>query len=195
MVDYILRNYPVSNEEYAELETSFDKLCMFAAHQLLNGNLKNNHTDELDDVIQSLRWAVVNAACYYKRQQYLEDCFKVYKEHITNKKALKTLSMLEDLWRNRTKKRQRFTEQNEMELDQLLNEYVKKEFRPNKNAPLVIDNRFKIYAKSCMWNFVRSIGKGITKMKSLRSKMVSLSQYDHVSGMMVGGHDKEDSYD
>ncbi len=81
-VDYIFQSFRLSDEEYAELDRRFGDLCHFVAWQLKKKNSRNNLTDELEDIAQELRWAIIRAGVYYKRQVYLEDCMKAVKDSV-----------------------------------------------------------------------------------------------------------------
>jgi hypothetical protein len=63
-------------------------------------------------------------------------------------------------------------------LDRIINKFVPKEHRPKKDAPLKIDSKFTTYCKAIVWNGQKSMGKKITREKSIRSGMVSLSEFD-----------------
>lgn len=183
-MEYIFQTFPVTNEEYAKLDSMFGDLAQYAAWQLIKKNAKNNHTHEQEDVAQDLRMAIVQAASYYKRQVYLEECFRVLKIYSKKDDSLKlVVDELIDLWENRTRhgaNRQKFGIAQEYMLDNLIKQFVPVLYRPNRNAPLRIDTKFKTYCKAITWNRQKSIGKKITREKMLRSGMVSLSEYDYL---------------
>jgi len=52
--------------------------------------------------------------------------------------------------------------------------------RPDRFAPLSIDSKFATYCKAIVWNGQKSMGKKITREKSIRSGMVSLSEFDYL---------------
>jgi hypothetical protein len=70
----LAREFPISNDEYQELEKSFGLLAKKASWQLLKKNSKNNHTDDFDDINQELSASLIIAGSYYKRQTYIEEC-------------------------------------------------------------------------------------------------------------------------
>ena len=185
MHNSIADNFPINNDEYLALEKSFGSLTKYASWQLLRKNAKNNHTDDFDDINQELVMSLIRAGSYYKRQVYIERCFDVAKKHVNDIFMCKVLEGLEDLWHKRTRhgaNRQKFGIAQEDLLWSIVKSYVPKEIRPKKNAPLKIDTKFTTYCKSIVWNANKSIGRKITKSKSLRSGMASLSDFDYLSG-------------
>ena len=60
----------------------------------------------------------------------------------------------------------------------LAGKFVQEIEMPSKNAQIIINNKFKIYAKRIIWNASRFIGKKITKEKTIRVGQVSLSEHD-----------------
>lgn len=182
---YIKQVYPISNEEYAQLEKKFGSLAHYAAWQLKRKNFKNNFIDDEEDVCQDLIMAVMDAAAYYKRQVYIIKCLEQVKLYVTDTFTQKIVEELVNLWSNKTKHgagKQKFGHFQEEILEKLVSQWVPLDDRPNKKAPLVIDNNFKIYCKQVMWNRQRTIGKKITRDKSIRAGMCSLSEFDYLSG-------------
>jgi hypothetical protein len=183
MNNNITSNFPISNEEYLNLEKSFGNLCKYASWQLLRKNAKNNHTDDFEDINQELIMSLIRAGSYYKRQIYIERCFEVAKRHIKDVFMCKVLEGLEDLWRNRTRhgaNRQKYGMQQERLLYAIVNKVVPLKERPKKNAPLKIDTKFSTYCKAIAWNAQKSLGRKITKEKSIRSGIASLSDFDYL---------------
>jgi hypothetical protein len=188
------------------LDDKFGKLCHYASWQLNKKNSKNNHTDDPEDTVQSLRIALIRAGSYYKRQTYIEACFNaiavIKREYVeddepdmptgpkyvdsmkhTSDKLLKDFcSHLLDLWNNKTRhgaNRQKFGDFQEELLDMLLRTVPKDQW-PDKNASLVIDGKFVTYCKQIIWNQQKQMGKKITREKSWRTGLVSLSEYDYL---------------
>lgn len=201
----IQNDYPVAKEEFLELNNKFGQLCHYAAWQLKKKNSNNNHTDDQEDIAQDLQIALMRAASYYKRQTYIEDCltllsssfglfvevdedgeihFKVTDKSDHNDKLIRSvIKELWDLWLNRTRhgaNRQKFGKYQEAILDLLVKKFVKKVERPKKDASLLIDAKFVTYCKQIIWNQQKAIGKKITREKSWRNGMVSLSEYDYL---------------
>ena len=180
----IINNYPVGEKEYAILEDKFGDLLHYAGWQLLKKNTQNNHTEEEEDIAQELRLSVIRAASYYKRQVYIESCFLSLEKYIIKDKfTVSVFSNLVELWKNRTKhgaSRQKFGPPQEEMLAKLVKGYVPKAERPNPEAPLKFDSRFNTYCKSIAWNQLKSIGRKVTKEKSLRSHAVSISEYSYL---------------
>ena len=182
----IVQDFPISNEEYFELEKSFAMLCKYAAWQLLKKNAKNNHTDEFDDINQELLMSIIRAGSYYKRQIYIEQCFLVAKEWAKDEFVLFVLQELENLWHNRTRhgaNRQKFGMHQEKLLERIMRQVVSKESRPNKCQPLRIDAKFATYCKAITWNAQKSMGRKITREKGIRAGQVSLSEYEYVGNL------------
>lgn len=181
----ILISFPITGEEYSLLMDALDKYCYYIAWQLKKNNTRNNSTDELEDIIQQLRFSVIKAAAYYKRQTYIESSLKILGSKIGDKFTGKLLTVLEKLWINRTRhgaNRQKFGDFQEVILDQLLKKYIPKKNRPKKNANLILDKKFMTYCKQICWNEQRAMGKKITREKGLRVGLTSISSFDYLGG-------------
>lgn len=175
--------YQISEEEFLLLDTKFGDLVHYAAWQLLKKNCKNNHTDELEDIAQELRMAIVRAGVYYKRQVFIESCFRAAEDHVADKLLNKIIKELGDLWRDRTKhgaNRRKFGLHQEKILEGIVTRYVPGEARPERSDPLTIDTKFITYCKAITWNCQKSMGKKITREKGWRSGLVSLSEFDYL---------------
>ncbi len=182
-MEYILHAFPVTNEEYKTLDEMFGKLAHYAAWQLVKKNVKNNHTDDPEDIAQELRWAIIRAASYFKRQVYLENSMAAARLYVRDPLVISVLDELEQLWRNRTKhgaNKQKFGQHQELILDDIVLKYVPDKDRPSKSASLQINRKFTTYCKAITWNCQKSIGKKITREKAIRSGIVSLSEYDYL---------------
>jgi hypothetical protein len=180
----IFQNFPLSNDEYTLLEAKFGDLCSFAAWQLIRKNVKNNHTDEMEDIAQQLRMAVIRAGCYYKRQVYIEQCLELVTKYCKDIFMETIVSELCNLWKNRTKhgaNKQKFGEHQENILKYLVLKFVPIDKRPNPKNCLRIDNKFTTYCKSITWNAQKSLGRKITRERSIRTGIVSLSEFSHLS--------------
>lgn len=178
--------FPITNEEFSLLDAQFTKLCWHAAHELKRKNSRNNYTDDPEDIKQELQISMLKAGSYYKRQEYIEKCFAVAKTFAKDNFMIKLIEELEKLWFNRTRhgaNRQKYGPYQEELLDKIVRKIVPKKLRPNKEAPLKIDNKFVGYCKSIVWNGQRSMGKKITREKSIRSGQVSLSEFDFLGSM------------
>lgn len=181
----IIIKWPISVDEYNELEKQFIKLCHKQAWILLGMNWKNNCSDEQEDIVQDLRISMIKAASYYKRQTYIESCLELLKEYIKDESNLLILDELNDLWENKTRhgaNRQKFGEKQELILDKLVKKHIPKNVRPNRSACIKIDTKFKTYCKQITWNELKQKGKKITREKFWRTGMVSLSEFDYVGG-------------
>lgn len=180
----VFESFPISNQEYQALENEFDKLAHFQSWQLFKKNTKNNHTDDLEDIIQEIRVSIIRAASYYKRQVYIEKCFDVLDAHIQDDFIRKLLDELKLLWSNRTRhgaNKVIFGEPQEAILDHMVQCLVPKEKQPERNASLVSDMNFQKYCKNVSWNCQKTLGKKITREKPIRTGLVSLSEYDYLS--------------
>jgi hypothetical protein len=128
---------------------------------------------------------MIRAGCYYKRQTYLEKCFEKCK-NIKNKSVKKVIDELIELWSKRTKhgaNKQKFGKYHENLLDLIVKYYLPPNEAPNKKSPLVIDKKFCTYCKAIAWNCQKNIGKKITKERTIRNGLVSLSEYDFLNSI------------
>ena len=185
-LELIAKKFPISNEEFEQLDKSYGKLSCYAGWQLKKKNAKNSSTNDPEDDIQELKIAMIRAGTYYKRQTYIEQCFSTLKEHVKDNLIKKLVGSLEDLWKDRRRhgaNRQRFGEFHESILDRLVEKHVPTEVAPCRTKPLTIDANFARYCKQIIWNEQRSLGKVITKEKSWRTGLVSLSEHDHLLGV------------
>ena len=182
----IISSYPVRDSEYKVLEDKFEDLLHYAGWQLLKKNSQNNHTEEEEDIAQELRLSMIRAGSYYKRQVYIENCFKIAKNHVENGIVKCVLNELQNLWNNRTRhgaNRQKFGPHQEEMLIRIVRKHVPKLERPDPNASLKVDSKFSTYCKAIAWNAQKSIGKKITKEKGWRSGQVSISEYDYLGAV------------
>jgi hypothetical protein len=178
-------SFPVTEEEYALLDSKFGELCEYQAWQLIKKNTRNNHTDSQEDIAQDMRIALLRAASYYKRQCYIEECLGTCKKHAKDAVIKSVLKQLVNLWKNKTRhgaNKQKFGPHQEKMLDKLVKSLVPAKERPDRKAPLKIDTKFTTYCKAITWNAQKSLGKRITREKSIRTGMVSLSEYDYLGG-------------
>lgn len=179
----ISATFPITTEEYQLLDDKFGKLCHYASWQLNKKNTKNNHTDDPEDTVQELRIALLRAGSYYKRQVYIEDSFKAVKKHVTDPFLRKLVTHLRRLWKNRKRhgaNRQKFGIFQEMILDMILQRIVPQAEWPIKDATLKMDLKFTTYCKQIIWNAQKQMGKKITREKSWRTGLVSLSEFDYL---------------
>jgi hypothetical protein len=202
----IITKFPITEEEYAVLDEKFGKLCHNASWQLNKKNSKNNHTDDPEDTVQTLRIALIRAGSYYKRQTFIEACFNaiavmkkkkkeladgtvvkipfvVSLKHTDDKYTKDVAVQLLDLWKNKTRhgaNRQKFGDYHEELLDMLLRGASPKEDWPDISASLIIDAKFVTYCKQIIWNQQKQMGKKITREKSWRTGLVSLSEFDYL---------------
>jgi len=185
MASDIFKRFEVTNEDYLLLEKNFDKLCKFVAWRLKQSNARNNCTDELDDFIQDMRIAVLYAGAYYKRQTYIEECLTLLAKHLKDRFLRLMLMELISRWENKGKsgeERERFDVYHEEILENLVKENIPDKIRPSRKRPLVIDKRFPIYCKNIIWNKKKAVGRKITKERSLRGGLVSLTQFAYIGG-------------
>jgi hypothetical protein len=179
----ICTNFRINEEEYALLDEEFGKLTWHAAHELKKKNSRNNYTEEAEDIKQELQISMLRAGSYYKRQVYIEKCFIACIKYAKDPFIIRMIEELENLWKNRTRhgaNRQKFGPFQETLLYRILRHIVPKEDHPDKNANLQIDSKFSTYCKTIVWNGQRSMGKKITREKTIRSGLVSLSEFDHL---------------
>lgn len=180
----IFKAFKLTEEEYAELHREFGDLAKFAAWDLIRKNVRNNHTDEMEDIEQDLLIAVIRAGVYYKRQVYIETCLEQAQKYADGF-VKELVDELAELWRCRTKhgaNKQRFGAAQETILEMVVRKVVPVHARPDKARQLVIDKKFTTYCKQICWNQQKSLGRKITRERSVRSGLVSLSEFDHVGG-------------
>jgi hypothetical protein len=180
----VASQFAISSEEYALLEKEFVKLCYHIAHQLQKKNTKNNYTEDFDDIVQELKFALVTAAAYRKRQVWIEKSFKMALAYVKDPVLKLVLSTLSELWQNRKRhgaNKQKFGTKQENILSAIVNAYVPKEYIPNKTDKIKLNSKFSGYCKSVIWNKEKNIGKKITREKSLRSGLVSISEFDYLA--------------
>lgn len=181
----IQQSFPINSQEYEELESKFGKLIKYEAWQLLNKNTKNNHTDDFEDINQELTISLLRAGAYYKRQVFIDNCFVVAKEFVKDSFLGLILYELEDLWKNKTRHgahKQKFGWFQENLLENIVKMIVPKQKQPNKTQPLRIDAKFHAYCKAITWNDQKRLGKKITKEKTIRTGLCSLSEFDNLIG-------------
>lgn len=179
----IINNYPINNEEYAALEKKFGLLAHDQAWQLKRKNYNNNMTDEQEDVVQEIRIAMIRAGSYYKRQTFIENCFIALRRRVRDPFLHQVLDELKSLWANRTRhgaNRQKFGPHQERMLERLVRRFVPEDRRPTRDAPLQLDVKFQTYCKQITWNHQKLLGKKITREKSWRTGLVSLSEFDYL---------------
>lgn len=182
-LESIVNTFPVTEQEYAELDQKFGKLTFYAAWQLKKKNSKNSMTNDTEDDVQEMRIALMRAASYYKRQTYIESCLQTLDRHVKDRVIKSIVKELKQLWTDRRKhgaNRQKFGGFHERILDLLVAKYVPEERRPNKDRPLSIDPLFGRYCKQIVWNEQRNLGKKITREKGFRTGLVSLSEFEYL---------------
>jgi hypothetical protein len=183
MMREIIHEFPITEKEFLELDRKFSKLCWHAAHELKKKNSNNNYIDDAEDIKQELQMSMLRAGSYYKRQIYIEKSLAAAKKHANDEFVCKLVEELDNLWQNRTRhgaNRQKFGKLQEDLLDKVIEKFVPKEEKPDKEAALKIDSKFATYCKAIVWNGQKSMGKKITREKSIRSGMVSLSEFDYL---------------
>lgn len=187
VTEYICKKYPISAIEYEILDKEFGNLINYEAWQLLKRNSKNNHTNELEDVVQELKISMISAGSYYKRQLYVENCFSVLDKCLDDGFLRQVLKELYNLWLNRKRhgaSKQKFGSFHEKLLEQMVNSWVPSKMQPIQNKHLEIDTTFSTYCKHITWNAQKSMGKKITKEKNIRSGLCSLSEYEFLAGVV-----------
>jgi hypothetical protein len=179
----ICHKWRISEEEYATLDEMFGRLAHKQAWDLKRRNVNNNVIEEQDDVVQDIRIALLRAGSYYKRQTYIEASFEVLDKFAEDSFVKMLMCELKYLWKNKTRhgaNRQKFGDYQEAILDRLLKRYVPAKVRPSKRKSLVFDSKFSTYCKQISWNEQKRLGKKITREKSWRTGLVSLSSYDYL---------------
>lgn len=180
----LIDTFAVTDEEYKLLQDQFGELEYFAAWQLMRKNVKNNHTEDIDDIMQQLHMSIIRAGRYYKRQVYIESCLEKAEEFASDQFLKDVVKELKFLWDNKTKhgaNKQKFGPHQEKLLDHIIEKCVPPEIRPNPQSPLRIDKKFHTYCKAIAWNQQKSMGRKISRERTIRSGQVSLSQFDYAS--------------
>ena len=178
--------FKVTDQEWNDLlMPKFDNLVAFASWQLRRRNAQNNMIDtDIEDIIQDLRIAVLRAGVYYKRQRYIEECLAVADRCVRDRFVRRILNQLKHLWKERTKhgaNKRKFGEHQELILHRLVQNCVPSDKRPDPKAPLVVDQKFMTYCKQITWNQQKSLGRKITRDRSIRSGCCSLSDYVYLA--------------
>ena len=182
-MDYILKSFPISAEEYETLDKKYGQLCEYAAWQLYKKNSRSNHTDDQTDVAQELRISLLTAGSYFKRQVYIERCLELCQQYAKDAFTKEVIGTLSNLWLRKTHhgaNRQKFGPYQERMLDRLVRKIVPRAVRPSKNAPLLFNTKFNTYCKAITWNRQKTLGKCYTREKPIRDQMVSLSEFDYL---------------
>jgi hypothetical protein len=175
--------FSITADEYEMLDKKFGNLSNFQAWQLLKKNTKNNHTNEFEDIIQELRMHLIIAGAYYKRQVYIEKCLIIARKYAKDPFIKNILDELNSLWKNRKRhgaNRQKFGPYQEKILNNIVKMIVPPKERPSKKTPLKLDSKFSTYCKAIAWNCQKNLGKKITKEKSIRTGLTSLSEFDYL---------------
>lgn len=184
MID-ICNRFPVTPEEYVVLDDKLGRLAQDVAWKLVKKNSRNNHTEDQEDVCQEVRISMLRAGSYYKRQVYIEKCLDLCKSHAKDDFMKQVVKELKKLWDNKTRhgaNRQKFGPHQERLLESLVKTLVPREERPSKREPLRVDSKFNTYCKAIMWNSQKAMGKKITREKTIRTGLVSLSEFDYLGG-------------
>lgn len=179
----ICNAFCINDAEYKELYDAFGKLCWHAAHDLKKKNTRNNYIDDVEDINQNLTIDLMRAGSYTKRQIYIEKCLELANKYAKDLTIITIIKELENLWSNRTRhgaNRQKFGPTQENILDKIVLSVVPEKERPNKQDKLKIDSKFFSYCKTIIWNGQKSMGRKITRERSIRNGMVSLSEFDYL---------------
>jgi len=182
-LETILNKYPITSDEYILLDNKFGKLCHYVAWELKKKNSQNSLTNDIEDDTQELRIALIRAGSYYKRQCFIESSFETLDKYVKDKFIKAIVKELKNLWENRRRhgaNRQKFGEFQEIILEKLVKKYVPKNNRPSIKNNIIIDSKFATYCKQIIWNAQKSLGKQITRDKSWRTGLVSLSEFDYL---------------
>lgn len=182
----ICNNFRINEEEFLQLDKKFGRLCWHAAHELKKKNTNNNYTDDPEDIKQELQMSMLRAGSYYKRQIYIEKCLFLIKKYSKDKLMSSIAKELDNLWKNRTRhgaNRQKFGPHQENLLDKIVKRIVPSNEAPDKNQNLKIDSKFTTYCKAIVWNGQKSMGKKITREKTIRTGQVSLSEYAYLGSL------------
>lgn len=175
--------FPITNEEYVVLDKKFGNLCEYVAWQLIRKNSRNNIAEDQEDISQEIKISIIRAGSYYKRQTYIEDCLRLVNQYAKTKAQKNKIKELQYLWDNKIRhgaNKQKFGPMQEATLEKMVINLIPEKLRPDKNRSLITDRKFEIYCKTIAWNAQKNLGKKITKEKSIRTGLVSLSEFDYL---------------
>lgn len=178
--------FKLTDDEWQQIHKNFWKLCRHQAKSLLNMNTKGSHTDDQDDIEQEMYQSMIIAAMYHKRQCFIDSCFNALANNVKDKGLLEIISKLESLWRPEASDelqatpRRRFGEHQEKTLYRLVNSCLPSALRPSPNTPFKFNEKFERYCKANTWNRIKTLGRKITKERTLRSGMASLSSFNYL---------------
>ncbi len=179
-----LSPFKLTDDEWKQIYNRFWKLGRHQARSLLNGNLKGSHTEDQEDIEQEMFQSMITAAMYHKRQCFIDYCFKSIRKHVKDENVLTKAKELENIWNKKTVKgmvRKKFGINQEKTLYKLVNQHIPQEVRPSPTDPFTFDQNFDKYCKNITWNRIKNIGRKITKERSLRSGMASLSSFNYLT--------------
>lgn len=160
--------FNVTEDEYAELDEAFGRLCHKAAWDAV----RKYPAYDVYDVSQEIFIAMIRSGSQYKRkayfsraEQYLESlglgdlpmvktCLKRFNNHVLTPEEEHAFLLLMDCLPETGEK-------------------------PSSKDPLILDKNASSYIKTCLWNQQRCWLKSTGKERSLRKGEVSLSEYDH----------------
>ncbi len=183
-MEYVYKCFPVTEDEFRELEDKYGKLTKYQSWQLIRKNNRNNHTEDPEDFFQDLSISLLRAGSYFKRQTYVESCLELCRKYAKDRFLRRMVRELQKLWKNKTRhgaNRQKFGPYQEMLLGKLVRTLVPPAERPSKLVRLTVDDpKFRTYCKAITWNEQKAAGKKITREKSIRAGQVSLSEYDYL---------------
>lgn len=173
----IIKDYPLTNDEYVIIEKAFGGLIRHAANQLGKKNSGIFHnSDVIEDFNQEIKIVCLHAAACVKRQAYLKECFEVTKKYNNNNVVIEEIL---DVIKPVIFKS--YDEKVEKILLEIMNKTVDIQFHPSKNGLLKITKDLYPYFKAVIWNRQKSLGKQLTKDKKFRLGLVSLSEYDYLA--------------
>ena len=158
--------FHLTNEEFAAIEEKFGKLIYFQAHNLQNRNLDSNIS--YSDITQEIWMSACQAVSYYKRQVYINNCFKVLEKYKIGGNIMCNTKDLKSRWKNRKHHgagRSTFSKVQEQQIDALMSLNIPLKDRPNKSEKLKMDSDFSVYFKAVTWNSTKKVGRELTKIK------------------------------
>lgn len=177
LVEWVHKQYSVTTSEWSELEKKLGNLCRTITWQLLRQN-KMACIENFDEWNPEVQMALVRAACYYKRQCYLQAAIE-HVDSVIDELTDYDKSEASDLLRQWTSKpkngQPRFSREHELRLDAL----ISKTAGPSRER-LVLDSDFVPYAKRIMWNAQKTIGKKLTSAKK-EIAMISLDECEFLA--------------
>ncbi len=77
--------------------------------------------------------------------------------------------------------KKKFCNDHELMLTELVSKHVPEKLQPKQSDPLEFTEKFLAYCKRISWNRCKALGANVTKNRSVRSGMVSISSFNYMA--------------